>query len=75
MNSKSYCNKCKRFLDMAKFEMRTDRDCPYSYCKACCEKTPLYSRVLVNGDWVWTVERESREIDYPELGDRGYGRI
>ena len=73
--TKSYCSKCRRWLDISKFEIRNDRDATYSWCKACCKSSPLMSRVLVNDNFIWVMERTSREKDYPAITERGYGKI
>jgi hypothetical protein len=75
MKTKSYCKRCKRFLSTNNFYEREDRPGYYAFCKGCMKKTPLFSRVWVNDDWVTVMEKPSREFDYPELEMRGYGKL
>ena len=69
---KSYCKKCKSWKEDNQFFQRDDRDCSYSWCISCCEKTPLMITLAVYPSEVVVMDRICRTVDYPEEG--GYGK-
>lgn len=74
-NPKSYCSRCKRYLDVANFYERTDRIGYFAMCKSCMTRTPVTTTTQIGPSEIQIVEKESRTLEYPKDTDRGGGSL
>jgi len=72
---KSYCKRCRRWLNIAHFNPREDRPGYYAFCKSCMKHSPVFVTVGIYPDEVQVLEKPSRTVDYPNIEDRGFGSI